>query len=45
MIATEYLNRELEFDLNNPYEPTDDEFLDLLPSKHQELDVDELLLM
>ena len=28
MNACEYLNYEVEFDLNNPYEPTDEEFLD-----------------
>jgi len=32
MEAHEYLNYELEFDLNNPYEPTNEEFLDMLPS-------------
>ena len=37
MEAHEYLNYELEFDLNNPYEFTDEEFLDMLPSNQQEL--------
>ena len=44
MEAHEYLNYELEFDLNNPYEPTDEEFLDMLPSDQQELDVDEVVV-
>ena len=30
--AHEYLNYELEIDLNNPYEPTDEEFLDMFLS-------------
>ena len=29
MNAYEYLNHEKEFDLNNPYEPTDEELLDM----------------
>ena len=29
MNAHEYLNYKMEFDLNNPYEPTDEEFLDM----------------
>ena len=32
MNAHEYLNCEMEFDLNNPYEPTDEEFLDMYSS-------------
>ena len=32
MNAHEYLNYEMEFDLNNPYEPTDEEFLDMYSS-------------
>ena len=44
MNAQEYLNYELEFDLNNPYEPTDDEFLGMFPSEHQEPDVDEVIV-
>ena len=43
MNAHEYLNYEMEFDLNNPYEPTDEEFLDMYSSKHQEIDVDEVM--
>ena len=44
MKAHEYLNYELEFDLNNPYEFTDEEFLDMLPFDEQELDVDEVIV-
>ena len=44
MNACEYLNYEVEFDLNNPYEPTDEEFLDMYSSKHQEIDVDEVIV-
>ena len=40
----EYLNYEMEFDLNNPYEPTDEEFLKMYSSKHQEIDVDEVMV-
>ena len=36
MNAHEYLYYEMEFDLNKPYEPTDEEFLDMYSSKHQE---------
>ena len=32
MNAHEYLSYEMEFDLNNPYEPTDKEFLDMCSS-------------
>ena len=32
MNAHEYLNFEMKFDLNNPYEPTNDEFLDMYSS-------------
>lgn len=32
--AHEFINYELEFDLNNPYQPTDEDFLDMLPSEH-----------
>jgi hypothetical protein len=32
MNAHEYPNYEMGFDLNNPYEPTDDEFLDMCSS-------------
>ena len=32
MNAHEYLNCEMEFDLNNPYEPTNEEFLDMYSS-------------
>ena len=44
MEAHEYQNYKLEFDLNNPYEPTDEEFLDMLLSDQQELDVDEVVV-
>ena len=44
MGAHEYLNYEMEFDLNNPYEPTDEEFLDMYSSKHQEIDADEVMV-
>ena len=44
MNAHEYLNYEMEFDLNNPYEPTDEEFLDMHSSYHQEIDVDEVMV-
>ena len=42
--AHEYLNYEMEFDLNNPYEPTDEEFLDMYSSYLQEVDVDEVMV-
>ena len=32
MNALEYLNNEMEFDLNNPYEPTNEKFLDMYSS-------------
>jgi hypothetical protein len=35
MNAQEYLNYELEFDLNNPYQPTDEEIIEMLPSQQQ----------
>ena len=41
MNAEEYLK--LEFDSNNPYESADEKFSIRLPSKHQELDVDEVI--
>ena len=44
MNAHEYLNYEMEFDLNNPYEPTDEEFLDMYSSEYQEIDVDEVMI-
>ena len=44
MNAQEYLNFELEFDLNNPYESTDQEFLDTFPSEHQEHDIDKVIV-
>ena len=44
MNAHEYLKYEMEFELNNPYEPTDEEFLDMYSLKHQEIDVDEVMV-
>jgi hypothetical protein len=44
MNAHEYLNYEMEFDLSNPYEPIDEEFLDMYSSKHQEIDVVEIMI-
>ena len=44
MNAHAYLNYEMEFDLNNPYEPTDEEFLDMYSSKRQEIDIDEVMV-
>jgi hypothetical protein len=35
MNAQEYLNYELEFDLNNPYQPTNEEIIEMLPSQQQ----------
>ena len=34
----------MEFDLNSPYEPTDEEFFDMYSSQHQEIDVDEVVV-
>ena len=46
MNAHEYLNYEMKFDLNNPYEPTDvEEFLDMYSSQHQEVHVDEVMVI
>ena len=44
MNAHEFLNYEMEFDLKNPYEPTNEEFWDKYSSKHQEIDVDEVMV-
>ena len=44
MNAHAYLIYEMEFDLNNPYEPTDEEFLDMYSSKRQEIDIDEVMV-
>ena len=35
MDVQEYLNYELEFDLNNPYQPTDEEIIEMLSSQQQ----------
>ena len=32
----EYLNYELEFDLNNPYQPTNEQIIEMLPSQQQD---------
>jgi len=45
----EYLNYELKFDLNNPYRPTNEEIIEMLPSQqqcseHEDSDHDELIL-
>ena len=42
--AHEYLKYEMEFDLNNPYQPTDEEFLDMYSSVHQKINVDEVMV-
>ena len=44
MYAHEYLNYEMEFDLNNLYEPTGEKFLDMYYLEHQEIDVDEVMV-
>jgi hypothetical protein len=44
MNACEYLSYEVGLDLNNPYDPTDEEFLDMYSSEHQEIDVDEVIV-
>lgn len=46
MNVQEYLNYELEFDLNNPYQPIDEQVIEMLPSQqqgseHQDSDPDE----
>ena len=46
MNVQEYLNYELEFDLNNPYQPTDEQIFEMLPfqqqgSKHEDSNHDE----
>ena len=35
MNVQEYLNYELKFDLNNPYQPTDEQIIEMLPSQQQ----------
>jgi hypothetical protein len=44
MNAHEYLEYEMELDLNNPYAPTDEVFLHMYSSTHQEIDVDEVMV-
>ena len=34
----------MEFDLNNLYEPTNEEFLDMYSLEHQEINVDEVMV-
>ena len=46
MNVQEYLNYELKFDLNYPYQPTDEEIIEMLPSQqqgneHEDSDLDE----
>ena len=46
MNVQEYLNYELEFDLNNPYQPIDEEIIEMLSSQrqgneHEDSDLDE----
>ena len=43
MGAHEHLNYETKFDLNSPYEHTDEEFLDTYSIWYQEIDVDEVM--
>ena len=35
MNVQEYLNYELEFDLNNTYQPTNEQIIEMLPSQQQ----------
>ena len=44
MNACEYLNYEVGFDLNNTYEHTNEEILDMYSSEHQKIDVDEVMV-
>ena len=41
MDAQEFINFEFEFDLNNPYEPTDEDIIDSLTFEDQQNDLDE----
>ena len=41
MDAYEFINYQVDFDLNNPYEPTEEDILDMLPSEGLEIVVDE----
>ena len=45
MNVHEYLNYEMEFDLNNPYEPTDEEFWIRIPRNIKKLMLMRLWLM
>ena len=47
MNVQKYLNYELEFDLNNPYQPTNEQIIEMLPSQqqgseHEDSDPDEV---
>ena len=43
MDALEFINYEVEFDLNNPHEPTEEDILDvMLPSEDLEIVIDEV---
>ena len=44
MNAHEYLKYEIIIDLNNPYEPTNEKFLDMYSFVHQEINVDEVMV-
>jgi hypothetical protein len=39
--AQEFINFEFELDLNNPYEPTDEDIINSLPSEDQQDDLDD----
>ena len=43
MDAHEFINFEVDFDLNNPYEPTKEDILDTLPSKDLEIVANEVM--
>ena len=43
MDAQEFINFEVDFDLDNSYKPTEEDILDLLPSKDLEIAADEIM--
>ena len=43
MDAHEFINYEVDFDLNNSYEPTEEDILDMLPSEGLEIAADEVM--
>ena len=43
MDAQEFINFEVDFDLNNSYEPTEEDILNMLPSEDLEIVVDEVM--